>query len=97
MAPTTGTNYVPVPSSVTNRRKMVSTEITKSLRRCLLWERSQSTLTANAVLKRRHTSLGIAKLRQDPEPVHMSQVNDDADLNKYLKRDALSGYHYRGW
>jgi hypothetical protein len=83
----------------TTRRNMLSTELTESLRRHLLWERSQKSSTANAVLKRRHTSHDVANLRQYPERVHMPR---DADANagsfdQYINRDALNGYHSKGW
>lgn len=100
MATATGANYAPALSPRTNRRNMLSTELTESLRRHLLWERSQKTSTANAVLKRRHTSHDVANLRQYPEPVHMKR--DDHDPNagswdQYLNRDAFNGYHAKGW
>ncbi|CAK7232989.1 hypothetical protein SCUCBS95973_008444 [Sporothrix curviconia] len=97
-----GANYAPALSPRTNRRNMLSTELTESLRRHLLWERSQKTSTANAVLKRRHTSQDVANLRQYPEPVHMGRddSNQDANANsfdQYLNRDAFNGYHAKGW
>lgn len=105
MTPTTAANHAPALSPRTNRRNMLSTELTESLRRHLLWERSQKTSTANAVLKRRHTSQDVANLRQYPEPVHMSRRNDDDGSNdanansfdQYLNRDAYNGYHAKGW
>ena len=88
----------------TNRRMMLSTELTESLRRHLLWERSQKTSTANAVngLKRRHTSHDVANLKQYPDPVHMNKGNNDNEANTgswdhYLNRDAFDGYHAKGW
>ncbi|CAK7200802.1 hypothetical protein SEUCBS139899_003501 [Sporothrix eucalyptigena] len=101
MASANGTNYAPALSPRTNRRNMLSTELTESLRRHLLWERSQKTSTANAVLKRRHTSQDVANLRQYPEPVHMGRGNNqDSNANsfdQYLNRDAFNGYHAKGW
>ncbi|RYC78322.1 hypothetical protein BFJ63_vAg18804 [Fusarium oxysporum f. sp. narcissi] len=44
----------------TTRRNMLGTELTESLRRHLLWERQVKSSTANAVLKRRHTSHGVS-------------------------------------
>ncbi|OAA61102.1 hypothetical protein SPI_05126 [Niveomyces insectorum RCEF 264] len=99
MTTATGANYAPALSPRTNRRNMLSTELTESLRRHLLWERSQKTSTANAVLKRRHTSHDVANLKQYPEPVHMNKDND-ANANswdQYLNRDAFNGYHAKGW
>lgn len=83
----------------TTRRNMLSTELTESLRRHLLWERSQKSSTANAVLKRRHTSHDVANLKQYPEKVH---INKDTDVpasswDQYFNRDAFNGYHSKGW
>ncbi|CAG9946346.1 unnamed protein product [Clonostachys rosea f. rosea IK726] len=60
----------------TNRRAMLATELSESLRRHLLWERSQSSSTANAVLKRRHTSHDIPSLRQFPEKPCVKKTED---------------------
>ena len=83
----------------TTRRNMLSTELTESLRRHLLWERSQKSSTANAVLKRRHTSHDVANLKQYPERVHMTRDTDvnASSWNRYINRDALNGYHSKGW
>lgn len=100
MSTASAANHAPALSPRTNRRNMLSTELTESLRRHLLWERSQKTSTANAVLKRRHTSQDVANLRQYPEPVHMSR-DDNGDnvgsFDQYLNRDAYNGYHAKGW
>ncbi|PHH81537.1 hypothetical protein CDD82_554 [Ophiocordyceps australis] len=80
----------------TTRRNMLATELTESLRRHLLWERQQKSSTANAVLKRRHTSQDVANLRQFPERPCMKE-HEDGGWNKYLTRDALNGYHSKGW
>ncbi|KIH88229.1 hypothetical protein SPBR_06816 [Sporothrix brasiliensis 5110] len=102
MTSATAANHAPALSPRTNRRNMLSTELTESLRRHLLWERSQKTSTANAVLKRRHTSQDVANLRQYPEPVHMGRDDAGGDANansfdQYLNRDAYNGYHAKGW
>ncbi|KAL8330633.1 hypothetical protein RB593_001569 [Gaeumannomyces tritici] len=81
----------------TTRRNMLSTELTESLRRHLIWERSQKSSTVNAVLKRRHTSHDVANLGQYPERV---VIKEDTDVNAssydlYFNRDA--GYHSKGW
>ncbi|KAK1759512.1 hypothetical protein QBC47DRAFT_357367 [Echria macrotheca] len=89
----------------TTRRNMLSTELTESLRRNLLWERSQKTSTANAVLKRRHTSQDIANLKQYPERPYMGRDNKDTkpkDVNpsswdQYFDTDTFTGYHAEGW
>ncbi|POR38482.1 Uncharacterized protein TPAR_01334 [Tolypocladium paradoxum] len=83
----------------TTRRNMLATELTESLRRHLLWERQQKTSTANAVLKRRHTSHDVANLRQFPEKACMKDGDkDDAtSWNQFFSKEALNGYHSKGW
>ncbi|KAI0169018.1 DUF1752-domain-containing protein [Hypoxylon sp. FL1284] len=84
----------------TTRRNMLATELTESLRRQLLWERQQKTSTANAVLKRRHTSLDVTNLRQYPERAYMGKAKDDVNpssWNQYFSRDDFGGYHAQGW
>lgn len=84
----------------TTRRNMMSTELPESLRRHLLWERSQKSSTANAVLKRRHTSHDVANLKQYPQQPHMTKVNDDVNASSWdqdFTREAFGGYHTKGW
>lgn len=83
----------------TTRRNMLATELTESLRRHLLWERSQKSSTVNAVLKRRHTSHDVANLRQFPEKacIKKDEDEDGNSWNKYLSKEALNGYHSKGW
>lgn len=99
MTSAVGGHYQAAYSPRTNRRNMLSTELTESLRRHLLWERSQKTSTANAVLKRRHTSQDVANLKQYPETPHMVKDNDPgaSSWDQYLNRDAFNGYHAKGW
>ncbi|KAI0849757.1 DUF1752-domain-containing protein [Daldinia vernicosa] len=84
----------------TTRRNMLATELTESLRRQLLWERQQKSSTANAVLKRRHTSLDVANLKQYPEKAYMSKGQEEpnsSSWNQYFSRDDFGGYHAQGW
>ena len=82
----------------TTRRNMLATELTESLRRHLLWERQQKSSTANAVLRRRHTSQDVANLKQYPEKACMNRENDDTySWNQYFSKDTLNGYHSKGW
>ncbi|KAH8816054.1 hypothetical protein F5884DRAFT_207079 [Xylogone sp. PMI_703] len=81
----------------TTRRNMLATELTVSLRQHLLWERKQKSQTANAVLKRRHTSHDVPNLKQYPDKVHMS---DDKELNNSWNEyfsTGLGEYHSKGW
>ncbi|KAK2594047.1 hypothetical protein QQS21_008232 [Conoideocrella luteorostrata] len=83
----------------TTRRNMLATELTESLRRNLLWERQQKTMTAQASLKRRHTSHDVANLKQYPDQVCM-KASEDVEArswNQYFSKEALNGYHSKGW
>ncbi|KAI0198543.1 DUF1752-domain-containing protein [Astrocystis sublimbata] len=83
----------------TTRRNMLATELTESLRRQLLWERQQKVSTANAVLKRRHTSHDVANLKQYPERSYMNKAKDEANAsswNQYM-REGDGGYNATGW
>ncbi|EQL04039.1 hypothetical protein OCS_00238 [Ophiocordyceps sinensis CO18] len=83
----------------TTRRNMLATELTESLRRHLLWERQQKSSTANAVLKRRHTSHDVPNLKQFPEKpcLKKGEEDDAACWNQYFCKEALNGYHSKGW
>lgn len=98
-APATQSHGQAALSPRTTRRNMLATELTESLRRHLLWERQQKSSTANAVLKRRHTSQDVANLRQFPEKAYMkpSEDVDASSWNQYFAKDALNGYHSKGW
>ncbi|KAI1118213.1 DUF1752-domain-containing protein [Nemania sp. NC0429] len=82
----------------TTRRNMLATELTESLRRQLLWERQQKSSTANAVLKRRHTSHDVANLKQYPERAYINRSKDEINANswnQFLREE--NGYHAQGW
>ncbi|KAK2006165.1 DUF1752-domain-containing protein [Colletotrichum eremochloae] len=90
----------------TTRRNMLATELTESLRRNVLWERQQKSSTANAVLKRRHTSHDVANLKQYPEKVCLKKealTNNSSSNNnnnsQYFSKDtdSFGGYHSKGW
>lgn len=82
----------------TTRRNMLATELTESLRRNLLRERSQKSSTANAVLKRRHTSTDVANLKQYPEKPFMKKDHDpnSSSWDQYFK-NPFAGYHAQAW
>ncbi|KAL8367162.1 hypothetical protein RB599_010251 [Gaeumannomyces hyphopodioides] len=90
-------HYQAALSPRTTRRNMLSTELTESLRRHLVWERSQKSSTVNAVLKRPHTSHDMANLRQYLERVVMKKDTDvnASSYDQYFNRGA--GYHSKGW
>ncbi|KAM0075222.1 hypothetical protein ACKRZS_012713 [Fusarium odoratissimum] len=82
----------------TTRRNMLATELTESLRRHLLWERKVKSSTANAVLKRRHTSHDVANLKQYPErPCMKSEYVNSSSQRQYFSVEANRGYHSSGW
>ena len=96
----TGMHHQAALSPRTTRRNMLATELTESLRRQLLWERSQKSSTANAVLKRRHTSQDVANLKQYPEKPYMNRENNDANASswdQYFNKNPFTGYHAQGW
>ncbi|KAH8887683.1 DUF1752-domain-containing protein [Thozetella sp. PMI_491] len=100
MTTTSGMHHQAALSPRTTRRNMLATELTESLRRHLLWERSQKTSTANAVLKRRHTSHDVANLKQFPEKPYMKDENNDVNsssFDQYFNREPFTGYHTQGW
>ena len=82
----------------TTRRNMLSTELTESLRKNLLWERQHRSTGNLAALKRRHTSNDVKNLKQQPEPV---PVLSHPDGNKAFTNDyfhaGLQEYHAKGW
>jgi hypothetical protein len=99
MATTSHPHHQAALSPRTTRRNMLATELTESLRRHLLWERQQKSSTANAVLKRRHTSHDVANLKQYPEKAYMNK-NEDVNAsswNQYFTKEAFNGYHSKGW
>jgi len=98
----TGPNHIQPQAALsprTTRRNMLATELTESLRRHLLWERQQKSSTANAVLKRRHTSHDVANLKQYPEKPCMKKSEDvnASSWNQYFSKEASDGYHSKGW
>ncbi|KAG5996443.1 hypothetical protein E4U43_002849 [Claviceps pusilla] len=83
----------------TTRRNMLATELTESLRRHLLWERQQKTMTAKAALKRRHTAHDVANLKQFPDKACM-KASEDVEArswNQNFCRETMNGYHSKGW
>ncbi|PCD21377.1 hypothetical protein AU210_016342 [Fusarium oxysporum f. sp. radicis-cucumerinum] len=82
----------------TTRRNMLATEVTESLLRHILCERQQQSSTANAVLKRRHTSHDVADLKQHPEKPCMKKSEDvnASSWNQYFSKEASDGYHSKG-
>ena len=102
---TTSNTHQPALSPRTTRRNMLSTELTESLRKNLLWERQQKNSTSSAALKRRHTSYDVKNLQQYPgEPKlpkekgpHMNKkASDYQSWNDYFDQ-GLQDFHRKGW
>ncbi|KAK4111421.1 DUF1752-domain-containing protein [Canariomyces notabilis] len=93
----TGIHHQAALSPRTTRRNMLATELTESLRRNLLRERSQKSSTANAVLKRRHTSHDVANLKQYPEKPFMKDGDSNASSWDQYFKNPFTGYHAQGW
>ncbi|KAF2837539.1 DUF1752-domain-containing protein [Patellaria atrata CBS 101060] len=97
---TTSNTHQPALSPRTTRRNMLSTELTESLRKHLLWERQQKNATSSAVLKRRHTSNDVKNLRNYPgESHHMVTLKETKPTNSFNAYfdNGLQEYHERGW
>ena len=95
---TTSNTNQPAHSPRTTRRNMLSTELTESLRKNLLWERQQKNTTANAVFKRRHTAQNISNLRDYPAPTERHEIRDVAQNNSWNHYfDTPNEYHNKGW
>ena len=89
--------HPPALSPRTTRRNMLATELTESLRQNLLWERKQQVTTAQALLKRRHTThTEMSKLAEYPQ---LNHVPKDASKNNSWNHffDGLNEYHTKGW
>ena len=82
----------------TTRRNMLSTELTDSLRKNLLWERQHKSTGNLAALRRRHTSNDVKNLKQLPEPgpVLSHQGPPNRFTNDYFHA-GLQEYHAKGW
>lgn len=84
----------------TTRRNMLSTELTESLRKNLLWERQHKSSQNIAALKRRHTSTDVKNLKQYPEPKPVLDKSKDSNpktfSNDYFHA-GLQEYHAKGW
>ena len=94
----TSNSSQPAHSPRTTRRNMLSTELTESLRKNLLWERQQKNTTANAVFKRRHTAQNMANLKDYPIPIQRHDVRDSAKNNSWNHYfDTPNEYYNKGW
>jgi len=82
----------------TTRRNMLSTELTESLRKNLLWERQHRSTGNLAAMKRRHTSNDVKNLKQHPEPAPiLSHGHGKKPFNNDYFNAGLGEYHAKGW
>jgi hypothetical protein len=96
---TSNTHQTPLSLSPrSTRRNMLSTELTESLRKNLLWERQHRSTGNLAALKRRHTSNDVKNLKQHPEPGPVLSHQDGTKkfTNEYFHA-GLGEYHAKGW
>ncbi|KAK5166979.1 uncharacterized protein LTR77_007708 [Saxophila tyrrhenica] len=81
----------------TTRRNMLSTELTESLRKNLLWERQHRSTGNLAAMKRRQpANEGRLKQRPEPGPVLSQQENPKKFSNDFFNA-GLQEYHAKGW
>lgn len=104
--PTNATTYALAHSPRTTRRQMLSTELTESLRKNLLWERQQKNTTVNAFLKREARSMAnlpragqaaaaSAAAAQPARPNLERDVTKHGSFNEYF--NVTNEYHTKGW
>jgi hypothetical protein len=101
---TTSNTHPPALSPRTTRRNMLSTELTESLRKHLLWDRQVNRSTTNAALKRRHTAQDMTKIQHFPgenQPqTYMAPKVPQSVKNSWNHNYFDSGlheYHQKGW
>lgn len=96
--------YTMAHSPRTTRRNMLSTELTESLRKNLLWERQQKNTTINAFLKREAKSMAnLQRAGQmaaaQPQPhralLHRDITKTNNSYNDYF--NVTNEYHTKGW
>lgn len=95
----TSNAHPPALSPRSTRRGMLSKELSESLRKHLLWERQQKSITANAVLKRRHTAYDMTKLQDYPGPHPRPSSRDGPETNSlnFYFDQGLGEYNQAGW
>lgn len=87
-------------SPMTNRCKMVATELPEPICRQILRERKTNTSPASAVPKRLHKSGTVTTLDQYPHSFNATKGSSDIDASSWerdLIWDTFAGYHTRGW
>jgi hypothetical protein len=79
----------------TTRRNMLSTELTESLRKNLLWERQQKSQTVNAFLKRNRNAQSMANLQTVKQPPKQPEQRSNNSWNQEF--DNPWEFNAKGW
>lgn len=93
-------NAQPMPvafSPKTTRRYMLASEMTESLRKQILFERQQKKATAHAVLKRRHTTQDLTKIKVHPSTEAEERAKENFSWNDEFGLGGIADYHQSGW
>jgi predicted transcriptional regulator len=95
---TANPNESPIVSPRTNRRNMLSTELTGSLRQHLLWERQHKTPGAKALKNRRYKS-EIRLSEAGKAPYMGTEADEVLQRNESFNYfdTGLQEYHEKGW
>ena len=84
-------------SPKTTRRYMLASEMTESLRKQILFERQQKKATAHAVLKRRHTTQDLTKIKAHPSTEAEERAKENFSWNDEFGLGGIADYHQSGW
>lgn len=95
MAPTDVNSSAPVLSPRSTRHNMLSTELTESLRKHLLWDRQVIRSATNTSRKRRHTTGDMFKPQRFRDENAYTQ-GSNSQVMEYLNH-GLQEYHQKGW
>jgi Protein of unknown function (DUF3295)/Fungal protein of unknown function (DUF1752) len=79
----------------TTRRNMLSTELTESLRKNLLWERQQKSQTVNAFLKRSRNAMSMANLQEAGGRLAGQEQRSNSTLHQDLENPWE--FNVKGW
>ncbi|KAF1832503.1 DUF1752-domain-containing protein [Decorospora gaudefroyi] len=79
---TTSNVHPPAMSPKTNRRLMLQSELSGSLRQNLLWERQQKNATTNAVAKRQQSAVNLPALRRAMTTGDVQGLNTNAQQSQ---------------
>ena len=81
----------------TTRRQMLANEMTESLRKAVLFERQQKKATANAILRRRHTTQDLTNIKDYPSTEGEEGTKDNHSWNDDYLSGGTHDYNQSGW